>query len=206
MITGVMNSEASFRDSVYLKAMGGLSLLGDTDINQAGAATEGEFSLGQLSGAGIGYKINESWALELEYLYRSNELDTASGGAFGAATGGDFTTTSIMFNAVYTAQPFDLLSTGKQLSPYYGFGVGFLTEGDIDLEIGGVKQEYSEKFMLAGQVFAGLSYEMNANWSLFGELRYSFAGEIEMEPSGGGSEVTADYNGFQVMIGLRYDF
>ena len=193
-------------EGLYLEVFGGLHGLSDGDISQSGITAEGSYDLGQLYGATIGKKLTENWAVELEFFYRSNEIDDIDAGPLVTNTDGDFASTNLMFNGVYTFTCGDGLPLWGKFSPYAGFGIGVIQEADIDVKIGGVEQEYDSNWMFAAQIMAGISYEVSENWSLFAEARYHFAGSLDLESSGANPDVEADYDGFSALIGVRYAF
>jgi opacity protein-like surface antigen len=197
----------SWTDGLYVKVFGGMNFVTDGDISQGGLKGDGSYDPGQLMGATLGKEFTSNLALELEFFYRSVDVGSIStGGPFAGFTEGDFASTNLMLNGIYTfTQPNGSALWGK-FTPYVGAGVGFIQEADIDFTVGGVEREFDENFLFAAQVLAGVSYEITPSWSLYGEARYHFAGEIEMVPSAGGDALKADYNGLSCLLGLRYKF
>lgn len=197
----------SWLDSLYVKGYGGFGFVLDGTISQAGAAGEASYEPGQLFGAAIGKKFSSNLALEIEFFYRSAEIDKiATGGPFAGDVNGDFASTNLMLNAIYTFTKPEGEALWGKLSPYLGLGVGFLQEADIDLEIGGAEQEFDDNYIFATQIFAGISYELHSSWSVFAETRYHYAGSIDLDSSTGTSSLQADYDGVSFLAGLRYNF
>jgi opacity protein-like surface antigen len=197
----------SWSEGLYMKAFGGVNFLEDGDISQGGLKGESSFDYGQLFGATIGKEFTPNWALELEFFYRSVDIDSISaGGPFAGFVDGEFASTNLMLNGIYTfTQPDGSAKWGK-FTPYVGAGIGFLQEADIDVTVGGLEREFDDNYLFAAQTLAGVSYEIGSSWSIYGEARYHFAGEIELDPSAGGGALKADYNGLSCLIGLRYKF
>ncbi len=206
-VSAVATARASvWTDGLYLKAFGGLHGLADGDIKQGGSSGDGSYSGGQIFGAAVGKQLSKNWAVEAEFFYRSNDIDSVSGGPLGGSTEGDFASTNLMFNAVYTFTRSDGSWLWGKFTPHVGAGVGFLQEADIDATIGGVSQEYDDSWIFAAQVFAGVSYAINERWSVYLETRYHYAGEIELKSSSGNNTLKADYNGYSGLVGVRYNF
>jgi opacity protein-like surface antigen len=200
-------NSGSWTDGLYLKTFGGFNFVADGDISQGGLIGDGSYDPGQLFGAAIGKEFTPNWALELEFFYRSADIDSISaGGPFAGFTEGDFASTNLMLNGIYTFTQPDGSALWGKFTPYVGAGVGFLQEADMDVTVGGVEREFDDNFLFAAQVLAGVSYEITPSWSIYGEARYHFAGEIELDPGAGGGVLKADYNGLSCLIGLRYKF
>ena len=175
----------------YLKAFGGISGVQDTDITM-GATTETGigFDSGTLAGGSLGYGYGPSpWAAEFEFAYRSSESST------GATSRGDFASTSLMVNGVYSFE------AAGRLTPYVGAGLGYVTE--IDFDVPGMG-EFSDRGGLAWQAFGGVSYRVSDMLSAFAELRYFDAGSRTL--SGGSGTLAADYSTLDVAAGLSFSF
>lgn len=193
-------------DRLYLKVFGGLHGLADGDITQGGISGEGSYGSGSIFGAGLGKEFTQNWALEAEFFYRSNDLDSVSAGGLAGSTEGDFASTNLMLNGVYTFTRDDGSGRWGKFTPFVGAGLGVLQEADVDAKVGGLEREYDDNWIFAAQVFAGVTYEVNATWSVFWETRYHHAGEIELKSSGAVAPVKADYNGLSGLVGVRYTF
>ncbi|MEM7517804.1 MAG: OmpW family outer membrane protein [Planctomycetota bacterium] len=201
--SALQEDSVSDRSGWFARVQAGLSFLpdGDFDVTSGGATTggEGSYDPGFMSGLAVGYRIDSNWSAELEYNYRSNDIDTVDqdgGGTF--ADGGDFASVAIMANAYYHFRP------GERLRPYIGAGVGFLQEIDADLDSLGV--EASDRGGFAYQLMAGVSYELSGPWTMNVEGRYFGAGNSDLEVSGNSDVYEADYNPFSVLAGLTYSF
>ena len=192
---------------VYIDAFGGLSMLSGGDVAQSGATSKGSYDRGFLAGLAFGKQVSSAWALEVEWFYRSNEVESMTGGPFAAVTEGDFASTNLMFNAVRTfGGDASVTAASRAITPYVGLGIGFMQEVDIDLTVGGVEQEYSDNWVPAFQVMAGALYPVSGKLSAFVELRYHHAGSPKLDPRSGGATVEADYNGVTAHLGLRHSF
>ena len=185
---------------LYLDFFGGFSGLSNGNLIQSGATSKGNYDGGTIVGMALGKHLNKDWDLEAEWFYRSNEISSVTGGAFNGVSEGDFASTNLMFNALYTFYASD------KIKLYCGLGVGLMQEVDIDMTIGGGEQEFSDNWVLAAQLILGASYPINASFSATAEVRYHYASSPDLEASNGGSRLKADYSGYSALIGLRYSF
>ena len=189
-------ANAALAENFYLKAYGGVSTVGDTDVTLSGGGTDTDVSFGGGStfGGAFGYSYpGAALSAELEYTYRSGDSDS------GATAGGDFASTSVMVNAIYS-----LGQTGA-ITPYIGGGIGLVTEIDFDVPGGGGEVEYNDRGGLAGQFFAGASYAITERTAVYGEVRYFDAGSRTLTADGGAT-LDADYSTIDILFGARFRF
>lgn len=196
----------SWSDGLYLELFGGVHGLAGGDLRQGISAGKVSYSVGPMYGAALGKNLSPRWALETEFFYRSNDLDSVRKGILDGSSVGDFASANLMFNGLYTLTRPDGSALWRGLSPYCGAGVGVLQEADMDLKVGGVTRQYSGNWMPAAQALLGVRYALNQRWSLFLETRYHFAGEIELKSGAGDPSIKADYNGLSGVAGLRLTF
>ena len=187
-------------NGLYLDFFGGFSGLTNGNLIQSGATSKGNYDGGTIVGMALGKHLNKDWDLEAEWFYRSNEISSVTGGAFNGVSEGDFASTNLMFNALYTFYASD------KIKLYCGLGVGLMQEVDIDMTIGGGEQEFSDNWVPAAQLILGASYPINSSFSATAEVRYHYASSPDLEASNGGSRLKADYSGYSALIGLRYSF
>jgi opacity protein-like surface antigen len=193
------------RDRLYVKALGGLGLLEDDEILYDDGATltagDGEFDPGFLAGLALGYRFLDRWALELEYTYRTNDLDSFESGAATPGDGGDFASASLMLNAFYS---FDF---GWRIDPYLGVGFGSATEIDIDLEGPGFSGEESfSGSSPAAQYMVGGQGELTDCLDLFVEGRYYRAFDPDMDGEGNPGNVESEYGHAALVVGVSWSF
>ena len=184
----------------YLKGFGGLSTLLGDDVTFRGSLDGGSgvsYGSGLIAGGALGFAYNPNLAAEVEYAYRTGDAD---GFRDGVASSGDFASTSVMLNAIYT---FDALGNGVR--PYVGLGIGAANEIDFDLEGGPNKGEYNDTWIFAFQGIAGLSYDITETWRLNGEVRYFDAGTPTLSGPDG-ARLEARYNTFDALVGVTYRF
>ena len=161
-----------------------------------------EFDGGFAAGATGGYRFNDSWRLEGEFMYRTSELDRATVTGLGTFTDGDYSSVAIGVNGLYD---FNLFGTDKARA-YVGGGVAWLQEIDIDFEENGVESSYSgDDFGF--QLMLGARYDMSERWFLETDVRYFFASDIDMTAEGDAvGTVTADYEPLSVSVGVGWKF
>lgn len=198
---------ATLWDGVYLDVFGGFSGLSSGDVKQSGQTSEGSYDGGFLSGLAVGKQLCPAWSLELEWFYRNNGVDSMNGGVFDGVSDGDFASTNLMFNIIYT---FQLEDVGEEffnkITPYVGLGLGAMQEVDIDMTVAGVEQEFSDNWIPSSQIMVGAIYPINESFSAFAELRYHYSGSPTLDAENGGGRVDADYDGYSALFGLRYSF
>jgi opacity protein-like surface antigen len=198
----------SDRAGPYVRVDAGLGFLADTAVertNALGSTSQGDgaFSPGWLTGAALGYRFDDRWSADVEFTYRTNDIDelSASGAGGLAAREGDFASAALMVNGRYHFE-----SEGA-LRPFVGLGLGVIEEIDIDLELGGAENSYSDSGF-GIQAMLGLDYQFADSWSLSGELRYFRAFDFEGTGEGlsAGGTARADYDHLGLLLGLTYRF
>jgi hypothetical protein len=198
---------ATLWDGIYLDVFGGFSGLAGGDVKQSGQTSKGSYDGGFLTGLALGREVSPAWSLELEWFYRNNGVDSLKGGVFDGVDDGDFASTNLMFNAVYTFRRDDTADGFfSRISPYVGLGLGAMQEVDIDFKIAGVEREFSDNWIPSAQIILGAVYPINGRFSAFAELRYHHSGSPTLDAGNGGGKVDADYNGYSALFGVRCSF
>lgn len=207
--TLLLPAAALAQDSVesgwYLKPLFAISQLSDqTAITNGIGALNGSADVqldgGFASGLNLGYSYGNNWAAELGWEYRSNDskVTLADGQRFG---GGNYASNSFFLNGIYS---FD---ARRNWRPYFGAGLSWIQEIDIDLEAAGSELSFSGDGDTGFQVFAGIDYDIASNWSVLGELRYSSISSVELKGENNvGSFSGLDYDPVSLQIGLKYRF
>lgn len=184
----------------YWKAQAGLGLLESAEVvYQGGAATEGEaeFGSGFQAGVALGYALNETWALEVDFAYRTNSVDKVEP---GLAAGGDFALRSLLLNLVYRTE------TDWSWSPYLGVGFGVSDPVDFDLKGGSAAGSYSGNSATA-QYFAGIERPLTDNLDLYFDLRFLRAFDPEVGPDPATSAtIESEYGHWGLSVGVRVGF
>ena len=186
----------------YAKLHAGFGVLDDGgfDATSGGTTTpgDGSYDSGLLSGFALGYRFDRRWSAELEYTYRTNDIDSIEQSGSTFASGGDYASVAILANAFYHFRP------GERLRPYVGAGVGLLQEIDADLESSSV--EASDRGGFAWQVMAGVDYQLSDRWNLNFEGRYFDGGSPTLDVEGSSDSYDADYRHLGLLAGVSYSF
>ncbi|MFM1847290.1 MAG: hypothetical protein RL417_764 [Pseudomonadota bacterium] len=187
-----------------VKLHGGLNFTLDSDFDGSSSASfpSGNASLatGAIVGMAAGYRFSRNFSADLEYAYRSNDIDKIEDPA-GArvADGGDLASVAIMANGYYY---FDFASNW---SPYVGLGLGFLQEIDSDVELVGISdQKDLEDQVFAWQAIIGAEVPLNESWRLYGEGRFMSASDPDLSNDNGSYSV--DYENLSLLVGVGYQF
>jgi OmpA-OmpF porin, OOP family len=182
----------------YLSLGGGVSLPEDaiTVVTPPGgpAATNPiEFDTGWAVMGSVGYRWDSNWRLEFELAFRSNDWERTLGGT----NNGDHSQFSQMLNVAYDIELTD------RMNLTLGAGIGGSL---VSFEENATVRTYDDDYLLAGQLMAGLSYQVSNRLELFLDYRYL----VTDDPShsfvqGIPREVAYDNTNHTVMVGLRYD-
>ena len=193
-------------ESWFLRPYIGLSQMSDLDADFAdidGMSGDADVDLdtGFTGGLGLGYRFDESWAVEFGWEYRSNDSSTTLNGT-SEFDDGNYASNIFYLNGHY------FLEARGSWQPYVGAGLTWVEEIDIDLERNGEEQSYSGDGDVGYQVFAGVNYELNSEWQLQSELRYGSITDIDLKgESGDPGEITGiDYETTTLQVGLVYQF
>lgn len=164
----------------------------------------------------LGYAWGNNWRTELEFSYRSNDIDQIDPGASftGLPSGsisGDTKSYAVLINALYD------IDLGGAFTPYVGGGVGFASiDHDITgaLTSGGAPTDalsiaYGDQYTtLAFQGIAGVAVELAENMVL--DLSYRYLGTITDEAdgfiNGAAAGIDTDYDVHSLFAGLRWNF
>lgn len=180
----------------YARAYGGTSILNSSSIRVGNLADKADFSGGPIFGGSVGYDYNGPWRSEIEFTYRSSEINSVSP---AIAAAGDYASTAIMLNGLYS------FGEVGALRPYLGAGIGFAREVDFDLSGGAVAGGYSDSGLFAVQGIAGADFALSERISAFGEVRFFTVNDPKLQgPSG--RNLTADYQSINFLVGASYRF
>jgi opacity protein-like surface antigen len=159
------------------------------------------FDTGFVLNASFGNDFGNGFRAELEYGFRTNDLDKAEGteyyqdfyeedsNDYSDSLSGDIMTNSFMVNGFYDFAP------RSQVSPFVGAGIGFANiEGDIDF------QGKEDDNVFAYQFAAGMAFALNPKMKI--DVQYRFFGTEDPDFYG----LEAEYLTHNVMVGLRTSF
>ena len=196
----------------YAAVRGGLNWAPDETI-KGGFESRDDRDTGWAAGGSFGYDFRPV-RLELEYLFRQNDLDgldVRQDGGAGQALGlaplaGDvpvdstnINASTIMVNALYDVPVL------KGARPFLGGGLG-LAVVDLDYRLtGGQTLLESDEAMFAVQGIVGLEYPIVE--ALAAEVSYHYLTTTENTVAlAGGSRADARYKSHSLFFGLRYTF
>jgi len=177
----------------YIKGSLGVGIPLDSDVdNLLGVAgnTEMSFDSGFIGSLAAGYDFANPFRIEIESLFRTNNLDTLSHeGVNVAFDEGDFSSHSFMFNGFYD------IETGSPWTPFAGVGIG---GSRIKLDVLGVDDDSDLVFTY--QFIAGVSYAINDDLSIDAQYRYIGTADATVD------DAEFDSSSNNLMLGLRYTF
>lgn len=197
-------SEAYADEGLYAKLFLGLNFATDQDFEVPDTSIisegEGSFDIGSLAGVALGFRLTPSWAVELDYQYRDNDIDSISNQAGVFVDGGDLASEAILANLIYYP-----INTAV-VDVYLGLGVGFLREIDANLSLVGSRSidELGDSSNAAWQAMLGGKLGLVAGFSALVEARYLSGPGPQLSNELGAVEL--DYNNLSFAIGLNYDF
>lgn len=182
-------------------------LQGDIDLETPGIGRRrgiGRYESGLAYSGAVGVRFLDDFSAEIELTYRRTTLSRYRSGNQLSADEGDFASLIFMANVYYR---FD---TGGPLRPYVGFGLGFVEEIDLDLELTpGVESGFDDNGF-AYQAMVGVEYAFDFGLFLFAEGRFFRATAFELRgengSGSGATRVEADYTGFEARFGLGFRF
>lgn len=164
----------------------------------------------------LGYAWGNNLRTEVEFSYRSNDIDQIDPGASftgfpSGSISGDTKTYAVMLNALYD------IDFGSAFTPYVGGGFGFASiDHDITgaLATGGAPTDalsiaYGDQYTtLAFQGIAGVAVDLAENMVL--DLSYRYFGTItdsvDATINGFAGQLDTDYDSHNLFAGLRWNF
>ncbi|MEX0810258.1 MAG: outer membrane beta-barrel protein [Dongiaceae bacterium] len=195
-------------DGFYVGAMGGFGwtqeVEGDYTYGGGPFSADLDTDTGFVLGIAGGYGFDFGGRAELEFAYRSNDLDKITFGAGSASSiNGDINVYSLMTNFWYD---FDI---GSGFMPYAGGGIGmaWVTSNDWQYSGGPVHSDDSDT-AFAYQLGTGVNYAFNETLTL--GLGYRFFGTTGFElentyPAATDYDYDAYYN-HSVLLNLIVNF
>lgn len=184
----------------YLGLGGGVSTQESADFTvtpalpPTGAEGPVEFDTGWAVMGSVGYRWDSNWRFEFELAFRQTDWEQKPAGT----TTGELTQFTQMVNMIYDFP----LTDRTTLSVGAGLG-GSLVALDAD-NLAGVS--FDDDYVLAGQLMAGLGYQITRQLELFVDYRYLVSSRPRHAfNSGGARELDFEADNHVFMVGLRYD-
>ena len=173
---------------VYIGLGAGGSYQADTDITGTGTNAKADFKLGFTGLGRMGYAFKNGLRVEVEGSYRDNGLDSLTpSGVVGATTQFDRTNAGVMVNLAYD------FHNSSNFVPTVGAGIGvaFTTSGQV-----------GDRAKLAGQVMAGVGYQINDRITAFADYRFFATPEIDGRAFG--TALSSSNFNHSIVAGLRF--
>lgn len=194
------------KSGLYATASFGINALGDQTLDARidgnTTSSDASFDTSFATGAAIGYRFDNAFAIEGEFLYRRADLDRVDLGGFGSFSEGDFANTQLSVSGLYH---FNLLPN-EDIETYVGAGVAWIQEIDIDFEAAGDETSF-ETDDIAFEVMAGARYYGWDKAFVDVGLRYTILSDVELEsPANAANRVTADYDPLAAVVKFGWRF
>ena len=171
----------------YVSGNVGAVWLEDTDIGDDFGDVS--FDTGFGITAAIGNAYENGLRGEVEFGYRTSDIDEFDSDFGSRSINGDVSTISLMINGYYDFMP------KETICPFIGAGIGYANvEGDID-ELGS-----EDDNVFAYQVAAGVAFAINPQTKIDVQYRY-----FDTDDSGF-DDLEAEYGTHNAMLGVRYSF
>jgi opacity protein-like surface antigen len=188
---------------LYLTLSGMVVLQEDSDLRSIGGSALDaslEYETGYGVQGGVGYTF--SWespislSLELDYAFRTADIDTLTAPGLEIQAGGSNDSHSIMFNALASVE------VANGFGFYGGGGIGMtITESDLSLDLGGgvhLRFPSDTDVTFTWQVMGGVQYALGSHILFFGGVQYLDAGDVSFDTFGGENRSLAFQAGLRV--------
>ena len=198
----------------YVGAGAGINWLQESDVTPSaslgGGTGTADFKLGWGGVISLGYGFGNGVRVEIEGNYRTNDVDSLSGGGQSLSGSGSVSSYGVMANALFD---FDL-GPGSFITPYIGLGAGYVISdwSEVRPSGGGVGQIDGTNGQFAYQAIIGAALPLNdvaPGLALTAEYRFlgTLSPEIDATGTGGArGNVEVDSFNHSLFIGIRYAF
>ena len=197
VVAGLMPATAIAQQypGLYLGLGIGMNMPVDADTSGV-RAVEIEYDQDFFGAFATGWKFSTGFRLELESSFSRNDVESVN----GATAGGRLQVGGININALYDFSPFG------RVTPYIGLGFGYSSFSAKSMPLGAAGVAVSDRdWAPTAQGIAGITFNLNQRWSLFGDYRYFVAlSDPEFQTPTGITEV--EHHDNRLMIGVRYSF
>ena len=139
--------------------------------------------------AAIGNAYENGLRGEVEFGYRTSDVDDFDSDSGSVSNNGDISTLSLMLNGYYDFMP------KETISPFIGAGIGYANvEGDFD-ELGS-----EDDNVFAYQVAVGVAFAINPQMKIDVQYRYFDTDDGDFD------DLEVEYGTHNAMLGVRYSF
>ncbi len=200
------NTLADDKSGWFVRPFVGLSQMSDLsadtrNLGSVDGSSDIDLDSGFNAGIGLGYRYNEKIAVEVAWDYRTNDSSVVLADATEFEDG-NYASNMLYLNGFYYPKV-----NSDKWKPYIGAGLSWMQEIDIDLEQDGEETSLSGEGDIGYQLFAGVDYAINNNWSVGAELRYGSTTDIDLKGEGNsGRYDNLDYEPTTLQVGLTYRY
>ena len=174
----------------YISGNVGAVWVEDSDTkDDLGNDAEVSFDPGFGITAAIGNAYENGLRAEVEFGYRTSDVDDFDSDSGSVSNNGDISTISLMLNGYYDFMP------KETISPFIGAGMGY---ANVDGDFGDRDSEDDNVF--AYQVAVGVAFAINPQTKIDVQYRYFDTDDGDFD----GLEV--EYGTHNAMLGVRYSF
>jgi len=191
---------------LYAIALLGLANQSDQTLRLEGSGPgqqrEVALDRGGLAGGALGWQFANGWRIEGEFTYQSVDLDDPGFAVPGPSGDGNYASTSLAINALYT---FDLFGSPRGRT-YVGAGLVRLTEVDIDFESDGRELSFSGSDS-GVQLLFGARYRLSERTFVDAGVRWLKASSLTLDGEDGApGSIRADYAPWAMTVGVGWTF
>ena len=174
----------------YVSGNVGAVWVEDSDTkDDFGDEAEISFDTGFGITAAIGNAYENGLRGEVEFGYRTSDVDDFDSDLGSGSNNGDISTISLMVNGYYDFMP------KETICPFIGAGIGYANvEGDFD-ELGS-----EDDNVLAYQVAVGVAFAINPQTKIDVQYRYFDTDDGDFD------NLEVEYGTHNAMLGVRYSF
>lgn len=177
---------------MYVSGSLGTVNLNDSDFSDSGVTGKFSFDSGLGVTAALGSSIGSSGRAEIEFAYRSNDMDSLTVDGIGTASiNGEVTSLSLMGNAYYD------IKNDSRFTTFVGAGLGF---ANIEAEIDTLNIGSEDDTVFAYQAMLGVGYAATEKVNI--DLQYRYFATTDPDFAG----LDAEYSSHNILLGLRYAF
>ncbi len=199
LFTVCFSTHAFSGEGPYVGLNIGTSWVSDADLTDDTVTNETlelEYDFGFAGGIAIGYGFNDTFRLEGEFFYATNDLDKITLNGVSLAMDGETSLMAFLLN-VYVD-----FANDSDFTPFITAGVGYAEYEMDDFTItgSGITPVSDDDGVFAGQVGAGIGYALSD--TVMVDLKYRFL--FTQDPELGSTNL--EYANHSVILGLRLSF
>lgn len=197
---GAAQAADDWRSGLYVKGAVAITKADKQHYKNDTTKVDAKLKSGYAISGAVGYEFAPALRGEVEITHRNNDVKSIDvNGVEQIARAGHTASTAYMFNGYYD------IDTGTAYTPYLGAGLGVAHVNAKSNVPGSIISVTGSDTVFAYQAMAGLEYELDTNFGIYGEYRYFSSRKARVKDSlGGKHRVGNDVHNFG--LGLRYKF